>query len=57
MKADSEIINRDHPFNLQKAVETLERSYIIHIIQKNDGDKVKASEMLGIRIQMLEQKI
>ncbi len=57
MKAKSELINQEHPYNLQKAVGKFERGYLMNILQLNNGNKSKASEMLGIRIKMLEQKI
>jgi len=57
MKAESELINQEHPYNLQKAVGKFERGYIMNILQLSDWDKSRTSEMLGIRIKMLEQKL
>lgn len=51
------IINQEHPYNLQKAIGQFERGYLMNILQLSNGNKSKASEMLGIRIKMLEQKI
>jgi len=57
MKAEPETINREHPYNLQKAVRQFERGYLINILQLSNGNKAKASEILGIRIKMLERKM
>ncbi len=57
MEAKSEVINQEHPYNLQKAIAQFERGYLMNILQLSNGNKDKASEMLGIRIKTLDQKI
>jgi len=57
MKEQSKIINRDHPYNLQKAIEMFEQGYLINILQLSNGNKAKASEMLGVHMKILEKKM
>ncbi len=57
MEAKSEVINQEHPYNLQKAIAQFERGYLMNILQLSNGNKAKASEMLGIRITTLERKM
>ncbi len=57
MIEQSETINKEHPYNLQKALELFERGYLINILQLSNGCKTMASGMLGIQIAFLEQKM
>jgi len=57
MKAALKVLNLEHRYNLQKAVGKFEQGYIKNILQLCNGNKPKASEMLGIRIQVLERKM
>jgi len=57
MKEQSEAKKQEHPYNLQKSVEKFEQGHIRNILQLSNGNKALASEMLGIEIHILEQKI
>ena len=48
---------KKHPYNLEAAIKQFERDYLINILQLNNGNKAKASEMLGVHIVTLKKKI
>ena len=48
---------RAHPYNLQRALERFERSYLHNILVLADWDINYAAEMLGIRPNTLSGKM
>ena len=47
----------EHPYNLQRAMERFERSYLHNILVLADWDIDYAAEMLGIRPRTLSGKM
>ena len=48
---------REHPYNLQQALERFERGYLHNILVLADWDLDDAAEMLGIRPKTLSGKM
>ncbi len=49
--------NSNYPDNLKEASRNFEKSHIVHILERNENDKAKAAEILGIGLSSLYRKI
>ena len=55
--ASTEIKNDNGKYDLHNAMRNYERQYIVHVLDKCDGNKAKAAKSLGVGLSSLYRKI